>query len=212
MWGFTKHIGRGTFPLGIFVPYNHTTGITEKGEVMVADTTLTGKKRTERREDRSATIFIVGKVLNIMSVLQLEPQTRLHYRRAVGEYYERTKIINRRRNGTAVVANITNQVYLVVTSFEEKEDKNKEAIRQIRCCLNSYEDIFPDHIIEVGKGKSSFEDIAIAIQNKKLPSNVIVIGDEPLFTWRNPLATSFKKNGIAVEYLGDTDLVAAFPY
>jgi len=200
------------FVSGTFVPHNHTTGITEKGEVMVADTIFTGEKRTERREDRSATIFIVGKVSNIMGVLQLEPQTRLHCRRAVGEYYERTKIINRRRNGTAVVANITNQVYLVVTSFDKKEDKNKEAIRQIRCCLASYEDIFPDHIIEVGKGKSTFEDVAVAIKNKKIPSNVIAIGDEPLFTWRNPLATSFKKNGIAVEYLGDTDLVVAFPY
>lgn len=179
---------------------------------MSADTILTSEKWTERREDRSATIFIIGRVLYRMGVLQLHPQTRLHYRRAVGEYYERTKIINRRKSNGGTDTRMTNKVYLAVASFEKEEDKKNEAIKQIRSCLASYEDIRKEHIIEVRKGMANLEAVITSIKHQRLPQNVIIIGDEPLFGWRNPLATSLKKSGIVPAYLGGTDLVTVFPY
>lgn len=187
--------------------------ITWKGEyLMVADTILTVDNRTQKREDRSATIFVVGRVSYVMGIVQLDPQTRLYCRRAVGEYYERTKIINRRKNCEVVSKRTTNDVYLVMASFEKEEEKKNQIIEQIRSCFACYEDIPEDHIIDLREEKSSLEDVVVAIQEKRLPSNVIVMGNAPFFTKRNPLEMIFKKGGIVPEYLSDDNLLVVFPF
>ncbi len=172
---------------------------------MSADTIFTGKdeERTEKKEDNSATIFIVGKVVHAAGGVQLDDQTRLRCRRAVREYYQRTKIIRRRRNDTVTNTRITNKVFLVIASFDRRERERNEAIEQIKYCFTSCQHIPKEHIIEVREKKLILEDIATAIKDKKLPSNVIIIGEKPRFTWRNPLAAILKKGGIVPNYLNN---------
>ncbi|MDO8573056.1 MAG: hypothetical protein Q7S11_04870 [bacterium] len=188
---------------------------------MVADTIFTGKdEQTEKKEDNSVTIFVVGRVSCIAGIVQLDPQTRLHCRRAVKEYYQRTKIINRRRNGSVVDTRITNKVYLAITSFDRRKRERNEAIEQIRCCFDSHEYIPQEHILEIREGKFSLEGFATAIKTKEFPSSVIIIGNEFSFTWRNPftwknpLATGLKKFGITPEFLETPDpfFVPAVPF
>jgi hypothetical protein len=187
---------------------------------MSADPIFTDEKRTENREDRSAIIFVVGRVAYTPGGVQLDAETRLHCRRAVKEYYQRTKVINRRRNGSVVDTRLTNKVYLVIVSFDRRARERNEAIEQIRCCFASYQHIPEEQILKVGEGKLSLENFAVAIRKKELPSNVIVVGEKFSFTWRNPfrwknpLAASLKKFGITPEYLGSaaSSFASAFPY
>lgn len=199
---------------------------------MFADTYLAGKdgEQTKKKEDNSATIFVVGRVTYTPGGVQLDDKTRLNCKYALREYYQRTKIINKRRNGSVVDTRITNKVYLVITSFDRRKRERDEAIEQIRCCFASYQHIPIKQILEIreGKlsleeameGKLSLEDFAAAIQNKEFPSNVIVAGSKFSFTWknpfrwRNPLSASLKKFGIIPEYLDVAEpfFVPAFPY
>lgn len=191
---------------------------------MSADTIFAGKDEEQigKTEDSSATIFVVGEVTHTAGVVQLDDQTRLHCCRAVREYYHRTKIINRRRNGAVTDTRITNKVFLVLVSFDRRERERNEAIEQIRCCFASHQYIPEKQILEIRegkldteermKGRFSLEDFAVAIQNNEFPSNVIVYGNEFSFTWKNPfrwknpLTGSLKRRGIVPEYIGDTNL------
>ena len=189
---------------------------------MSADTYLAGKddEQTEKMGNDSATIFVVGKVTHTPGGVQLDDETRLHCRRALKEYYHRTKIINKRRNGSVVDTRITNEVYLVIASFDRRARERNEAIEQIRCCFTSYQHIPAKQILEIREEKLSLEDFAAAIQNSEFPSNVIIVGREfsfrwrTPFEWRNPLTVSLKKFGIVPEYLDTTELffASAFPY
>lgn len=184
-----------------------------------------------KKEDHSATIIVPGKVVYRFDSFQLDEETRQYCRLAVHEYYRRTKIIRRLKNADVVKTTITNPVFLVVTSFDRRANEKDEAIKQLKCCFSSYQNVPKENIFEVREfdqntfdtgttntpeaeeNRLNFEGTTDAIKVGKLPSKVIIAGSKPTLFGRSPLLTHFKRKGIPFQYLdSDQGLLAGFTF